>query len=266
VRGHQEGGLLVRLCGDARIESYEGKPQQRAALDHFARARLAPLLERLGWTAAKDEAAPVANLRETLIRTLGTVGDDHVIAEARRRYAAAASDKDALPAALRRPVLSVIAANADAAAWEQMHAAAKAEQSSMIKSELYDLLASADDQALAQRALDLALTDEAGATAGASMISHVALKHPDLAFDFAVANRAQVEKKVDASSLSRYFPGLAGRSADPAMVAKLQSYAKQHLSADAQGDARTAIASIGYRVKVRSQRLPQIDAWLAQHG
>jgi aminopeptidase N len=246
--------------------SYEAKPEQQAALDRFARARLAPVFARVGWTAAKDEAAPVANLRETLIHALGELGDEAVIAEARRRYAASASDKDAMPAALRRPILGVIAANADAATWEQLRATAKAEKSSMIKAELYDLLGAANDKALAQRALELALTEEPGATAGASIISHVASNHPDLAYDFAIAHQAQVNQIVDGASRSRYFPGLGGRSADPAMIGKLQAYAKQYLAADAQGDTKTAIASIEYRIKVRAQRLPQIDAWLKQHA
>jgi aminopeptidase N len=247
-------------------DSYEGKPEQRAALDRFARARLAPVFARIGWTAAKDEAAPVANLRDTLIRVLGEVGDESVIAEARRRYAASATDKSAMPAALRRPILSVIATSADAATWDQMRAAAKAEQSNMIKAQLYDLLGASNDKAQAQRALDLALTDEPGATAGASIISHVAGNHPDLAFDFAISHRDQIDKIVDGASRSRYFPGLGGRSADPAMIGKLQAYAKQYLPADAQGDTKQAIAAIEYRIKVRTKRLPQIDAWLKQHA
>ncbi|MYM34689.1 M1 family peptidase [Duganella sp. FT94W] len=250
-------------------DGYEGKPEQQAALDRFARARLAPVFARIGWIAVKDEAAPVANLRETLIHALGEVGDPAVIAEARRRYAASATDNEAMPAALRRAILGVVASHADAATWEQLRATAKTEQSSMIKAELYDLLGAANDKALAQRALDLALTDEPGATAGASIIRHVASNHPDMAFDFALAKRTQVDKIVDGASRSRYFPGLGGRSADPAMIGKLRAYAKQYLPADAQGDTKTAIASVQYRIKVRAQRLPQIDAWLrdhAQHG
>jgi aminopeptidase N len=208
----------------------------------------------------------VANLRETLIATLGKAGDDAVLAEARRLYAASLTDKNALPAALRRPVLGVIAASADEATWNQLHAAAKAESSSTIKDELYGLLGAARDKALAQRALDLALTDEPGATTGAAIIGSVAKRHPDMAFDFAIANLAQVEQKMEAWSRSRYFPRLGSFSADPAMVGKLQAYAKQHLTADATGDTKTAIASVEYRIKVRSKRLPQIDAWLAQHG
>ncbi|MES2163517.1 MAG: M1 family metallopeptidase [Pseudomonadota bacterium] len=246
--------------------SYEGKPEQQAALDRYARKRLAPVLARIGWTKAADEAAPVANLRETLIHVLGAVGDEGVVAEARRRYAASATDKDAMPAALRRPILGVIATNADAATWDQLHAAAQEEKSSMIKSELYDLLGTTKDKALAQRALELALTDEGGATEGASILNRVAGHHPDMAYDFAISHYAQLEKKVDGSSRSRYFPGLGGRSADLAMIDKLHAYAKQYLPAEAQGDTKTAIASIQYRVKLRTTRLPEIDNWLAKHG
>ncbi|NVM79809.1 aminopeptidase N [Duganella sp. SG902] len=247
-------------------DHYEGKQEQRAALERYARARLAPVLARIGWQAARDEAAPVANLRETLIEALGKMGDPDVIAEARRRYAASATDAGALPAALRRPVLAVIAASADAATWEQLHAAAKAEQSNMTRIELYQLLASARDKALARRALDLALTDEPGATLSAAMISGVAVRHPDLAFDFAQAHYAEVEGKVEGGSRSRYFPALGKHSADPAMIGKLQAYAGKHLAAEARGDARTAIAAVEYRIKVRNKRLPQIDAWLARHA
>ncbi|MYM22416.1 M1 family peptidase [Duganella sp. FT135W] len=247
-------------------DHYDSKPEQRAVLDRFTRARLAPVLARIGWTATKDEAATVANLRETLITALGKAGDDAVLAEARRLYAASQADKDALPAALRRPVLGVIGANADEATWNQLRAAAKAEPSATTKDELYGFLAAARDDKLAQRTLDLALTDEPGATTGAAMISRVASRHPDLAFDFAIANLAQVEQKMEVGSRSRYFPSLGGRSADPAMVGKLQAYAKQHLAANAAGDTKTAIAAVEYRIKVRNKRLPQIDAWLAQHA
>jgi aminopeptidase N len=247
-------------------DNYDGKPEQRAALDRYTHARLSPVLARIGWNAAKDEAATVANLRETLIAALGKSGDDAVLAEARRLYAASQTDKNALPAALRRPVLAVIAANADEATWNQLRAAAKAESSASIKDELYDLLGAARDPALAQRALDLAMTDEPGATTGASIISEVAVRHPDLTFDFAMTNLAQVEQKMEAWSRSRYFPRLGSFSANPSMIDKLQAYAKQHLAADATGDTKTAIAAVEYRIKVRSKRLPQIDAWLAQHA
>ncbi len=245
--------------------SYEGMPVQRAQLDRYARQRLAPVLAHLGWQASAGEAVAVANLRENLIATLGTLGDEGVIAEARRRYAAAASDPGAMPAALRRAILSVVAENADAAIWDQLHAAARAEPSAMIKAELYGLLGEAKDAALAQRALQLALNDEGGVTTSAAIAAHVAGNHPDLAFDFALAHYAAFEQKVDASARSRYFARLAGQSADAAMVGKLRAYAGKYLSPQAQGDTNMVIAAIQYRIKVRATRLPEIDAWLAKH-
>ena len=244
---------------------YSGQPERRQRFDAYAIARLSPVLARIGWTAAAGEADPVATLRNHLIATLGTLGDPTVIAEARRRYAAQSSDASAMPGAIRLTVLGVVARQADSATWDQLRASAQAEKSALVKTELYDLLAAPSDAALAQRALELALTDEPGATNSPALIVHVAQQHPDLAFDFALAHLEQVNQKVDSPSRSRYFPRLGAQSADPAMLDKLQAYADAHLAKGSRRDTDTAIAGIKYRIKVRGERLPEIDAWLANN-
>jgi aminopeptidase N len=98
------------------------------------------------------------------------------------------------------------------------------------------------------------------------MIGAVAGQHPDMAFDFAVAHRAQVENLVDASSQARYYPGLGGGSADKAMIGKLRAFADAHIPASARNATETAIAHIETRIKVREQRIPQIVAWLQHNG
>ena len=90
-----------------------------------------------------------------------------------------------------------------------------------MRDQRYTLLAATEDRALAMRALELALTDEPGLTISATMISEVAARYPDMAFDFAVAHLAQINERVDASSRSRYLARLAMASTDPAMVNKL---------------------------------------------
>jgi hypothetical protein len=187
-----------------------------------------------------------------------------VLAEARRRYQADASGAAAIPAPLRRVVMAVVAHNADGATWDAIRASARAEKTPLVKEQLYSLLAHSKDRALAQRALELALTDEPGLTVSPAMISMVASNHPELAFDFALAHLPQINERVDGSSRSRYVPRLAYASADPAMIAKLNAYAANHLPADARGDAANSVASIAYRIKMRKERLPAIDAWLAQ--
>ena len=247
-------------------DQYAGDQARQRRFDTWAIARLAPVMAQTGWQARDGEAATVATLRSQLIGTLSDLGDPAVIAEARRRRAAASSDPSAMPAALRRTILGVVAQHANSATWEQLHAEAQAEKTPLIRNQLYDLLASSDDTALARRALALALTDEPGLTNRPAMISRVARAHPDLAFDFALAHIDQVNARIDASSRSRYFPRLAAASSEPAMLDKLDAYAKAHLAATARGDADTSIADIQYRIKVRAQRLPAIDTWLAKQS
>jgi aminopeptidase N len=167
-----------------------------------------------------------------------------------------------MPAALRKTILGVVARHADAATWDKLHAEALAEKTPLIRDDLYGLLASAEDPKLAQRALDLALTDEPGATNSPGLIGGVAGRHPDMAFDFAVAHREQIDKLVDSTSRSRYYPGLAGGSMDPAMIGKLNAFAEAHIAARSRRAAETATGGIANRIKVRQKLLPVIDAWL----
>jgi len=240
---------------------YRGDAARQAKFRKFAIAQLSPVFERVGWDAKAGEADPVKVLRTDLIESLGALGEAKVIAESRRRY-----ESQDMPGELRRSILGVVARHADAATWETLHASAKSEKTPLVKDELYMLLSATQDAALAQRALELALTDEPGATNSAGMIRTVAGLHPDLAFDFAVAHREQVDTKVDSTSRARYYPRLANNSLDPAMVGKVQAYAQAYVASGSRRASENATANITYRVGVKKDRLPAIDAWLKRHG
>jgi aminopeptidase N len=139
---------------------YEGMPAERAAFRKMAQARLSPLLAKVGWQPQAGELDTVAILRGELITALGGLGDASVIAEANRRFAADKTDPAAIPGPLRKAILGVVAQNADTATWDALHAQAQAEKSPLIRQQLYTLLATAQDEALASKALDLALTPE----------------------------------------------------------------------------------------------------------
>src|SRR3546814_9513629 len=102
---------------------------------------------------------------------------------------------------------------------------ANAAPSQLEKSSLFGLLGAAQDDRLAQTALDLALTNEPGVTNSAAIISRVRGSHPDLAVDFALAHLPQVEKLVDTSSRSRYVARLAegSRNRSEEHTSELQS-------------------------------------------
>ena len=257
--------MLDAIHARYREQAAGGDTTRQRRFDTFAIARLAPLMAQVGWTARPGEPSAVANLRERLIVVLSDLGDPTIIAEARRRFAALATDANAVPGPLRKTVMGVVAQHADAAMWDQLHAAARNETTPLVRDQRYTLLAGAEDRALAQRALQLALTDEPGLTVSASMISEVARRYPDMAFDFAVANLAKINERVDASSRSRYVARLASGSSDPAMVNKLGAYAEANLAPSSRGDVEAAIAAIKDRIQVNTARLPEIDAWLAKN-
>jgi aminopeptidase N len=239
---------------------YEGDPARQAQLARRASARLTPVLRRLGWSARANEPANDAVLRAELIGALGALRDPTVVAEANRRFAA--NDPAVASGPLRQTILGIVAYNADAGTWQRLRTMARDERNPLVRVQLYRLLGAARDPALAQRALDLALTEEPGATNSSQIIGAVAAVHPDLAFDFAIRNRQRVEALVDASSRSRFVPALGSGSSDPAMIAKLEQYAERHMTAQSRAPADRAIASIRDRVRVREQRLPDITRWL----
>jgi aminopeptidase N len=239
---------------------YEGDEEHQAMLARRASARLTPVLRRLGWSARPNESANDAVLREELIGTLGLLRDPAMVAEVNRRFAA--NDPAITTGPLRQTLLAVVAFNADAANWGRLRLMARDERNPLVRVQLYRLLGATRDRTLAQRTLDLALTDEPGATNSSEILRSVAAVHPDLAFDFAVRNRERVEAFVDASSRSRFLPALGSGSSDPAMIAKLEQYAERHMTPQSRAPADRAIASIRDRIRVREQRLPDITRWL----
>jgi aminopeptidase N len=239
---------------------YAGDAAHQAMVARFAAAKLGPAMRRLGWAPRAGEPANDAVLRAQLIATLGGLHDPAVVAEANRRFAA--NDPSVTTGPLRQTILGIVAVNANQSTWERLRQMARTERNPLVRVQLYQLLGAVGDDALARRTLDLALTDEPGATNSSQLIGTVAGGHPDLAFDFAVANHGRVEQLVDASSRSRFVARLGAGSADPAMIAKLNAYAEAHMTAQSRGAVDQAIASIRDRVRVRTDRLPDITRWL----
>jgi aminopeptidase N len=110
--------------------------------------------------------------------------------------------------------------------------------------------------------LALALTQEPGATLSAAMIGSVAVEHPDLAVDFALANRAAVEALVDVSSKSEFIPGLASRSSDPAIVGKLNAYAAAYLKPESRKPLEQVIVAIQTRITSQPRIQSEVNSWL----
>jgi aminopeptidase N len=244
----------------AQIHGYanEADKPKAAAL---ASERWLPRLEQLGFDSKAGESLADTDLRGDLVTTLGNIGDAAVAAEARRRFAALESDPKALDGPLKTIWLAIVARNATPAEWDRLAAMARTAPTATEKLNYYELLGGVKDAALAQRALDFALTGEAG-TASAQIISAVAGEHPDLAFDFALANRAKVDPLVDGSGRTGYIAGLAAASRDPAMIGKLERFRDASPGDERRGIERR-IAQIRQRLESEPRLAREIRAWLA---
>ena len=230
----------------------------------YARARLAPILLRIGWDAAPGEAENVAGLRADLIADLGEFDDPDVAAEARRRFQASLADPEAQPAALRYGIQEAVARQADPRAWEQLHALARAAGSTRERDRLYRLLGAAHDPALADRALALALSGEPPPTIAPGMIASVAARHPEKAFDFALAHRRQVDALLEPTSRTIFFANLASGSRDPAIVPRLMAFGRT-VPTSSRSEIDKAAAAVQRRRDFVERRLPEIDRWLVAH-
>jgi hypothetical protein len=249
------------------IETYDfyaGDAQGQERLARYASAKLSPVLKRISWASIPGEKPNETILRAELVTALGKLGDPEVVAEANRRYTT--GDPSAISGALRTTILEVVARHADAAGWERLLNEAREEKKPLVRNALYKLLGGARDNTLAQRALDLALTDEPGPTNSSQIVGAVAELHPDLAFDFAVGHREKVESLVDISSRSRFLPRLPQSSSDAAMIGKLEDYAKHFMTPESRKAADVTMSMIRDRIRVRDTRLPDIAQWLATHG
>ena len=241
-----------------------GQPAFRA----YVRRVLTPALARVGWDERPGEDANVAIMRASLLSALGQVGDPDVLAEARRRFMIflVSSDDQALSAATRRSVLAIIAQHADQADWDQLHQMAKAARSEVERKEFYGLLGRAEDPGLAKKALDLSLSGEPPPTVAPNVINSVAIRYPGLALDFSAAHWAAVKALMEPDSRTQYVADLVGRGADPVLIAKLDAFAEQNVPVSARSEVRRADAQIAYRARIRKDRLPDADRWLAAQG
>src|SRR5262249_2677661 len=150
-------------------------------------------LDALGFEPRANDSVKDSNLRAQLIATLGQMGDPRVLAEARTRFRAMASNPRALDGPLKTTCLFIAAHNATAADWDLLKKLADQSTSTVEKAVYYERLGSAKDEALAKKALALALSGDVPATTSPTIIAEVSGEHPELAYDFAIANREKVE-------------------------------------------------------------------------
>jgi len=246
-------------------DDMEGDASARSAIAARITAMSAPRLQAIGLAPRNGETPVIALLRPTLIGELGKIGNPTVVAEANRLFAAWLNDRKAIAGSLKSAWLGVVARNATPATWDALHTAARTTQGQVERSTLYRLLGTTRDEALARRALELALTAEPGKTISAAIISAVAQQHPALALDFVLSHVSQVNPLIDLSGRSRFVAGLAAGSDDPTLIPKLEAYGSATFKAADRKPIDQAVGRIRWRAANRDRIRAETAAWLRTH-
>ena len=210
---------------------------QHDAVAAYARAVVAPLAASLGWDAKPGESVEAGSLRRTALKALGDYGDAATIAEARRRFDAAVDETSTMTSDMRQVVVFIVATNADAATFDRVRTLAQSTKDPQSASAYRLALMTVRDDALAQRALEFALSkaippQDEGRRAG--LVYAVAGWHPQLAWTFFQAHSAELTKR---SSLFEKMLGLSHTIpavfADAAPPDQLEAWLKSNLPAGA---------------------------------
>ena len=240
---------------------YRGRSGE-AAFRAYAQTVLEPLYAPVGLKPLAGEDPNINLVRGALINVLSYLGDEDLVRQARELFAQYRGDADSLQGDLRNEVLRIVAEHADAATWDQIHDLARTTHNAAEKTRYYELLGMAFDPDLARQALNLTLSDEIEITSRPMLLNDVADRHPDMAFDFAIAHREQVNIWLEPNARDNFEAKLLTGTVDPVQLEKLKNYVDAHLPASARRPALAVESQIAYDIRIREERLPQIDAWM----
>ena len=237
---------------------------EQGKFQHYARSLLRPTFDAVGWEAKRNEEPATANLRASLITTLGNLNDPEIVASCRARFKAYLANPDSLAPDLRPAVFSVVGRYADEPTWNELHQLGLKTTSIEEKQNYYNALAGAMDPKLVKKTLPIALTDELSTSRAVFLVSRVAREsgRPAMVWDFARANMKALLAKNDAAGANTYAPSLFTFFTDDSRAEELRTYAKTSLPAARAPEVAKAVDEIRFRSEFKRRLATQLRPWI----
>jgi aminopeptidase N len=183
---------------------------------------------KLGWERAAGESDLTAQLRGTLIATLGTVGEDSAIqARARELHAAYVNDRSAVDRDVVPAVIAITAHTGDEAVynlfWERYKTAATPQEEQRY---LFNL-GGFEDRGLLQRTLDASMTSDVRTQNAPFLIGSLmtSLDNGDLAWNFVKTHWDEMVARFPDNTHVRMLAGITALST-PALAAEIEEFFK----------------------------------------
>src|SRR5262245_17861461 len=241
---------------------------EHAAFRAYARAKLRPMLDRLGWDEARPDADGAGILRARLIRTLGELDDEAVIAEAKRRFAASLRNPASLRPGLRDAVTSVAGMSADRRTYNTLRSLARKATNSAERERYYSAAAGARDPALAGETLELTLSDELPSALVETLLNTVASTgdQPDLAWSFVKRNFSALAARQGTTFRNYFASGFMRHFSDAARADEIVGFAPVNATAGGRSAAARAAETIRLDADLKTRTLPAIDDWVRKRN
>ncbi|MGO9803489.1 MAG: M1 family aminopeptidase [Steroidobacteraceae bacterium] len=249
------------------LERDERGSPGHAAFTARARALLKPMADSLGWDVRQGETSDEQRLRRTLRSDLGAWDDPQTLAEARRRFSRFIADRGAIRPDDQESVLGVVAQAADATTFEQLQTIARNEKDEATQRRYYLALMQVGDPALAERAVQAALSAEIPPQAAdlrLHLIVQLAGRHPALAWRAFTANADLLlapYPKYAPLITSQEIPEVFWDALEPQ---QLEAWVRARLPAEMSPNIARGMEAVAVRRAERQALTPAVDAWVAQ--
>jgi aminopeptidase N len=250
------------------IDRLEGGQSGRPAFRQFAIQLVRPQLARLGWEPKAGEPPTDTLLRNGVIEWLGNFGDKDVITMARAKFQEFLTQPDSLPADVRPPIVRIVGHYADRAAYDQIHALARAAKGTEERQLYYRAMAGAHDPELAALTLPLSLTDETVPQEALALVPGVAVggEQPELAWKFAQEHLAQLLGRAEEFRRNGYVPSIMIGFNDAARADELEKFVREKVSLKGATKARETAEAIRLKAALKERELARIDRWVANQA
>jgi len=238
---------------------------------NFARELYAKVAAHVGWDAKPGESHSTSLLRSLLLSKVGKYGDAAVVAEAKKRFDSlvSAPASNAVVADLRSCVYTtVLAAHSTTETFEALLKLFRAADSQEEKVRLMRSLGAARDEALLQRTLEFAMSDEVRSQDAVFVLQAVAgnPKGRDLAWKFVQNRWADLRKKYDGGFLISRLIAIPGDYATEERAKEVEAFFAANPVPGTDRTVKQTVESIRSNAKWLQRDREHIKEWLAKHG
>jgi aminopeptidase N len=248
----------------AQMLTYEkGKPGE-TRVKQYVLTQVKPMLAQFGGWDGTNMDDDQLGVRNTVLDLLAQCGDADTIAEGKRRFAVLLQHPDAYAPLTKTGVLGVAGYAADATIYKQLAGLAFASTNPTEQVTYFGALFGAQDPALADQSLQMALhLPPQFAPYAPYIVAYVAAQHPQQAWTFLNANFDKIFGSMSSFEGVGAAAQVAGGFATLIPADQIQAFLNAHVPPDAAAEIKKTMDDVNTRQAVEDRLLPQIDAYVA---